>query len=215
MSSNASEFTPSDLVILFGDRFAPEAGILMPREEVLTSGKKIGNEGLALAAVRAALLANEQAGAIRLEKGTKKVMFGLMKKETMNVVVTGSPPAWPQGSMEAAVAAAAARGTPNVEELVAALIVKQRTDPSKHLLDIARIGMALRGLLAAEETKKLKILTTIKYTLPDPVRARLNPADADEVKSILDSDDRTRPDISRAVTKAIKSAIAAMTESSE
>ena len=78
--NTAPAFAPSELVILFGDRFVPEAGMLETKEEVLTSGVKVGSQALMEAAMKAALYAVHRSGAARLDVRAGKAMFGLMKR---------------------------------------------------------------------------------------------------------------------------------------
>ncbi len=52
--------TPSEIVVLLGDRFVEPAGMLGYREEVLTSGVKVTTEKLARPVLEAALLANRR-----------------------------------------------------------------------------------------------------------------------------------------------------------
>ena len=65
--ATALTFSPSELVLLNGERFSPEAGMLTGKEELLTTGAKVNSEKLMDAAVHAAVWALLESGAARLE----------------------------------------------------------------------------------------------------------------------------------------------------
>ena len=88
-------FAPSELVLLFGDRFTPEAGMLASKEEILTSGVKVNSEKLMNAAVGAAVWAVHRAGAATLEIRQGKALFGLMKTQKLHVVRGAAPSTFP------------------------------------------------------------------------------------------------------------------------
>ncbi|HEX2093987.1 MAG TPA: hypothetical protein VHG28_16410 [Longimicrobiaceae bacterium] len=71
----AVRFTPTELVLLHGDRFAGEAGMLRGKEELLTGAGKVSADQLAEAVLAALLLGSEQAGGIRLEARAKKALL--------------------------------------------------------------------------------------------------------------------------------------------
>src|SRR5687767_9236088 len=81
--STAPTFAPSELVILFGDRFAPQAGLLASKEEILTSGVKVNSEQLMNAAIKAALYTVHRSGAARLQVRAGKALFGLMNTQKL------------------------------------------------------------------------------------------------------------------------------------
>src|SRR5688500_850844 len=97
IAHSAPTFTPSELVVLFGDRFADEGGMLTAKEEILTSGRKVSVEKVAKAAMAAAVLGAEQAGAVRLDPRAGKALFGLVKTRNLHLVPGASPEAFPRG----------------------------------------------------------------------------------------------------------------------
>ena len=92
--------TPSERVLLFGDRFAKPAGVLGHGEVVLSSGAKVSADDLAVQAIAAAYLACEQAGAARLETRQGKAMFGLLKTQALHLAPGQKRVGWPEGSLE-------------------------------------------------------------------------------------------------------------------
>jgi hypothetical protein len=109
--------TPSETVLLHGDRFAGEAGMLRAGTELLTAEKKVSTDQLAEAALAAMVLGSEQAGSIRLEARAKKVLFGLMSRTTLFAErVGGSAP--PEGTLEAGFHARLGAGPREVDDAV-------------------------------------------------------------------------------------------------
>lgn len=206
-------FAPSELVLLFGDRFAPEGGVLATRDEVLTSGVKVHAQKLMDAAVGAAVWAVHGSGAARLEVRETRAVFGLMKKRHVHLVPgTGSPP-FPAGSLEAYLAGSAA-AAPRLQDVLQAYIAAEVTDPPARVLALMKAGLAERGLLAREERTTLKVFTTVSYTLPPETRAAAEREALEPVQALLRDAEQREPELHGAVRKAVDGARAMMTESS-
>ena len=211
----APTFTPSELVVLFGEQFAEEGGMLTAKVETLISGAKVHAEKLAYAAVAAAALAAEKAGAIRLEHRRGKALFGLVKTQDVRVVPgTGSAAAFPEGTLERAFADAAARDV-DVDTVVREALGAESHNPPQRLVGLVHAGLAHRGLLGSEETKVLVVFSGSKFTLPPATRDAALGASLAEVKELLRGAEQGRPELWGAMTKEIRSAIAFMTESSD
>lgn len=207
-------FSPSELVVLFGDRFAPEGGMLASKDEVLTSGVKVHAQKLMDAAVGAAVWAVHGAGAARLEVRETRAMFGLMKKRHVHLVPGAGASAFPAGSLEAYLAGAAS-AAPRLQDVLQAYIAAEVTDPSTRVLALIKAGLAERGLLAREERTTLKVFTTLSYTLPAETRAAAEREALDPVQSLLRDAEQREPALHGAVRKAIDGARVMMTESSD
>ncbi|HEX6039575.1 hypothetical protein [Longimicrobium sp.] len=205
-------FAPSELVVLFGDRFTPEAGMLGSKEEVLTSGIKVNSEKLMSAAVGAAVWAAHRAGAIRLELRQGKALFGLIKTQKLHVVPgTGASP-FPAHSLESIVVDAA-RTSPELQKLLEAFIGGEVMDVPAHVLGRIKAGMAERGLLGREERKTMMVFTTVGFTLPDATKAAAGRESLDAVQSLLRDAEQREPALAKAVRDDIDGARVMMTES--
>lgn len=205
-------FAPSELVVLFGDRFAPEAGLLASKEEILTSGVKVHSEKLMNAAVNAAVWAAVRAGAVRLEVRQGKALFGLLRTQKLHVVPgTGAPP-FPAGSLESVVVEAA-QSAPKLQKLLEAWIDSEVADVPARVIGKIKAGMAERGLLGREERKTMVIFTAVGYTLPDATRAAAEGTSLDAVRSLLSDAQQREPELAKAVQKDIDGARVMMTES--
>lgn len=210
-AASVPSFTPSELVVLFGDRFTEKGGMLSSNEEVLTSGVKVSAGKLAPLAMLAGTLAAEKAGNVKLEVRKGKALFGLLKTEKLVVIPGGAPSAWPQGTLEAAVAAGAASEA-KVDDLWQAIIAERTQDADARLLQMVKIGLAGRDLLEVEEKKMLKVFTTIKFVLPPATRAAAERESTEPVKDLLRVAEQGRPDIYKRLDSGIRSALAWMTQ---
>jgi len=202
--------TPSERVLLFGDRFSTPAGMLGYNEVVLSSGTKVDAEKLAQNAFAAAFLADEQAGAIHLELRQGKAMFGLMKTEKLHAVPGQKQVGWPQGSLEALIAASV-QPQPEVDDLVSGILGDRANSPAQNLFARMKAALAARGVLHAEEKKTLKVFTSITYTLPDATRAAAEQTGAAHVEQMLRACEQQRPQLWVALTRNIKAGINLMT----
>ena len=212
VSAAVSAFAPSELVLLFGDRFTPEAGLLASKEEVLTSGVKVNSEKLMNAAVGAAVWAVHRSGAATLQMREAKKLFGLMKTQKLHVVRGTVPSPFPAGSLESVIVEASEM-EPEVQKILESYIGSETSDPPSRVLALMKAGMSGRGLLEAEERKTLKVFTTIAYTLPESTRAAAGREPLEPVQALLRDAEQREPDLFKAVQKAIDGARVMMTES--
>ena len=202
--------TPSERVLVFGDRFSSSAGMLGYNEVVLSSGNKVDVDKLAQAMFAAALLADEQAGAIRLEPRQGKAMFGLMKTEKLHVAPGRKQVGWPQGSLEAVIAASVQQH-PTVEDLVQAIVGERSNSPGQIVCTRAKAALAARGVLVAEEKKTLKVFTSVAYSLPPATRAAAEQTGAGHVEQMLRACRQQRPKLWADLDRGIKAGFTWMT----
>ncbi|HEX2189731.1 MAG TPA: hypothetical protein VHG51_12570 [Longimicrobiaceae bacterium] len=202
----AVRLTPSETVLLHGDRFAGEAGMLGNKEELLTVDKKVSADQLAEAALAAAVLGAEQAGSLRLEARTKKALFGLVSRRALYAERAGGA-GWPEGTLEAQLAARLGAEPAEVGDLVYAMLERDTHSPADDVLDRAKRGLFARGMLEREEVKKLKIFTSYRYR-PAPGLAdalRENPADG--ARALLDRCERERAEVWQLLRKQVAGAL--------
>jgi hypothetical protein len=206
--------TPSERVLIFGDRFSTPAGMLGYSEVVLSSGSKVDADRLAQNLFAAAFLANEQAGAIGLELRQGKAMFGLMKTEKLHAIPGHKQVRWPQGSLEAVIAASVQRH-PEVDDLVGGILGEKTNSPAQSLCARAKAALAARGVLHAEEKKTLKVFTSITYSLPGHARAAAEQTGAGHVEQMLRACQQQRPQLWAALVRDIKAGITWATASND
>lgn len=156
--------TPSEAVLLHGDRFAkPDTIRTLGETLLLDDARKVDAEELAETALATAVLANVDAGGLRIELRTNRHLFGLVK--TRSIVVQGreATPSWPAGSLEAAVLSRRPEsGTRKMSDLLYDVLETDTAQPPLHALGLIKRGLAGRGLLDDEETKKLRVFTSIR-----------------------------------------------------
>ena len=205
-------FAPSELVVLFGDRFAPEAGMLAAKEEVLTTGAKVNAEKLMNAAMAAALFAVHNSGAARLEVRQGKALFGLLKTQKLHVVRgTGASP-FPAHSLESRIVERS-ETAPEVQKLLEAYIGGEVANPPQRALGLIKAGMAERGLLGTEARKTMLVFTTADFVLPPATRAAAERVPLEPVQALLREAEQREPELFKQVQKDIDGARVMMTES--
>jgi hypothetical protein len=207
----AQAFSPSELVLLFGDRFTPEAGMLASKEEILSSGVKVNAQKLMETAMRAAVWSLHRAGAAKLEIRQGKALFGLIKTRTLHLVRGSAPSSFPEHSLESVLAEAAGQEKP-LDDVLAAFIGQEVADPPTRANGLIKAGMSRRGLLESEEKKTLMVFTSVAYTLPAATRELASRHSLNPIKQLLAEVEQKEPELFKAVDKAIDSARVKMTE---
>ncbi|HWI53446.1 MAG TPA: DUF4339 domain-containing protein [Symbiobacteriaceae bacterium] len=201
--------TPSEVVLLFADQFAGEGSLLKGGNwTTLTTGAKVGYTDLTAALLSAALLANEQAGAIRLRMAPKKAMFGLKTVNAIYVEYVQDPPEWPEGSLEW-IAVEGMRGMQPREaaDLFTGMLLMDSSYPHTLAANIASVGLEKRALLSTEEKKKLLIISTMNFRVTDQTRQAMEACPSGPVRQLLDQCRQTRPDIYQGLVEAAAKAI--------
>lgn len=207
--------TPSELVLLHPDSFTEEGGALTAKV-MLPDGRTLASEKLGHAVVQAALLANEASGRIRLEVREGRRFFGLMRtRSLMAVPASADGESWPEGSLEAAVAAATAAGEVAVRTLVERMIATDRDDPAADLAREVMRGLSRRGILAEEEAKVMKVFTVTRFAMTDAARADADAQGIAGVQAMLNGARSDRPELWTEMERAIRGAINFMTKSSD
>lgn len=129
-----------------------------------------------------AILANEVAGAIRLQVTHKRVFFNLFTVTTLQAACCGAAPRWPLGSLESTLMPHAERGPTRVSDTVSEWLGTTSTDPRRLALLRVMDGMAARGLLHREVSQRrvLRIFTarSTHYTPADRPAALAVPRSA-------------------------------------
>ena len=212
--STAPTFAPSELVILFGDRFAPEAGLLGSKEEILSSGVMVSSEKLMNAAIRAALYTVHRSGAAKLQVRAGKALFGLMNTQKLFLLQGPGTASFPAGSLEAYLLEQAVLET-EVEDVLKAFIGEESSNPSQRALGLMKRGMSERGMLEAEMKKTMMMFTTIDYVLPAAARMAAEAESLAPVQQLLREFEQSEPELDMVAQKAIDGARVAMTSSSD
>ena len=204
-------FSPSELVVLFGDQFVPEASMLSSKEEILTSGVRVNSQTLMEKAMHAAVWMLQRAGAVRLDVRQGKALFGLLKTRKLHLVPGTGSASVPEGSLESHLVEAA--GMENeLDAVLAAFIGQEAHDPPARAIGLMKRGLYGRGLLEVEEKKTLMVFTSISYVLPASTRELASRHSVEPIEQLLAEGEQKEPELFRAVDKAIDSARVKMTE---
>jgi hypothetical protein len=211
-------FTPSEVVMLNGEQFAPSAA-LVNKYEVRASGKGVNVNKLAAAVWSAALLANEQYGLIRLTPSVNSTLFGLVKTPTLLVEPTTVQPGWPAGTLEANLIEVArqlqASRQNNLHIIVYRWLGSDYSTPYHMVLTMLEQGLAKRGLMQEEEARSLGIFKYKKLVLPDSTRPLIASQPFAPVQQLLMQCEQFRPDVWKTMQKNIDKAISQRTEQSD
>lgn len=211
----ATTFAPSELVLLFGDRFAGPATMTTGKEELLSGTGTVAADDVAESVLLVALLSLEQAGLVRLEPRVKKSLFGLVKRPTVFAVATGAGRTWPVGSIEPRLLAALAGGEADVSDVVYRFFGEDHSSPGAGLLTMVKVALVDRGLLEREVVTKLKIITTVTFRLPDTTREMLRGESPDAALALLRAAKERGPDFLATLRKRVSNGLTRRVESQD
>gem|GEM_PF-4521167 len=190
--------TPSETVYFHAPDFARDA-VTPDAVEVAASDEKVRATDLAVTLLAAAILADERAGALRLEPGERKDALFLRPAQ-------GS--VFPAGSPEAKVREAAAKvATPDVESVVRAYLAKDADKPFEAVVGKVEEGLARRGLLAADEGSPFALRRPRPYSAPEDTLRLARAAPPDDALDLLDATRRSRPEVWALLDEGIRAGI--------
>ena len=198
------QLTPSDLVLLQR----------MPRYEEELDGvvrvqvrAPVDSKDAIRSAVAVAMLANEAAGALRLEVDQKKVFFGLVTRATLWIHQAGRAAQWPPGSIEASlnekicgeefqrIGGAFA----SVSDTIYGWIGKPSPDPWARAMQRIMDSMVTRGLLdrvgVPKRVLKLYTVTLTHHVLPERTADLVMRQLAKSDQRLLETCQQDRPDV--------------------
>jgi hypothetical protein len=211
-------FTPSEVVLLNGEHFAPSASVFN-KYEVLASGQGVNANKLAVAVWSAALLANEQYGLIRLTPSVNSTLFGLVKTPTLLVEPTNVQAGWPAGTLEAELLGVASRlqatRQNNLHMIVYSWLGSDYGAPYQIVLKEIEQGLGKRGLMVEEQAKALGLFKYKKLVLPDSSLPLIAQQPFAPVQQMLQQCEQFRPDVWKTMQKNIDKAISQRTEQSD
>jgi hypothetical protein len=148
-------FTPSELILLNGDKFSPEAKDKEGHQLLCTEGT-VSGPFLAGMCVAAAILGNHEENALEIEIKQKR---GLLRSRSENMVCihpAGAPPSWNGYTLESAILYTSGQlfgpgGDYSVRNVVYSLLLKDHKVPWKKILEIVEWGLASSNWLIPVE----------------------------------------------------------------
>jgi hypothetical protein len=219
MDANPAYLTPSEHVYLNGEKFAPKAGIF-GKTRLMHVDFDANVTQLVQSVLAAAFLILEQQGTLRLEIRQKKVLFGLTSTKAMYADAVGPAAAWPAQTIEAALPGltaqlAANKGQNEVYSLIYAWLGQDYSSPYEEVLRRVKDGLAVRGLLEANEVRTLKIFTRTVYVLPEATRRLALTQPIQPVQQLFGACQQTRAEVWESLNNQIKKAVTARQEKSD
>lgn len=207
-------FTPSEIVVLFPDVFADDIGIFT-RTIRLADGREVASASLGIAAAQAAMLANREAKAVRLNVRERSALFGLVTSRRVVAAAAGGTVPWPSGTLEAAVAERVPGSGVEVTSLFRDIIEVDRIDPWAWLVSRVEAGLATRGLLTAEQIRRLLIFSAVRFSLPAPTRDAANAVGPAHTRALLHRTEVEEPTLWKCLDRSLRSAVALRTATSD
>ena len=185
-TTTPGELTPSDLVVLRRRHWSKEElnGVVRVQIENLP-------HEVIKAALASAVLANEEAGALRLEMSQEKFFFGLFASTTLRVVRTGNDAQWPTGSLESRLG-----GIGSVSDIIHRWLGADSREPwvsagqriMKRMTDIR----VLDREVVRKKVLKFFTVTSKHYVQPERTLAMFTRR---PVRRLLEKCEQTRPEV--------------------
>lgn len=215
-----AELTPSEVVLLNGERFASRR--LVGNVRLLHTGQRVGANQLGLAVLRAAFLTNEERDVVRLQHGEVPRWFGRRSRPTLFVEPGRESAAWPRHTVEWAVPTfleelRSQRGTDRapVGALVDSLFVADQHDPWTYVVDLVRDGLVARGLLERHPERLFRLDTgRFEYALPEETVTLATRSDPERVERLFRGTGTARPEVWELLGVEIERAVDARLDTS-
>lgn len=190
---------PSELALLNGAAFAPQAGAPDPLP-LLGESTGVSASALIRAVVSAACLAAEAGGALRLEARPRQTPFGPSRQQTLYLEPGEAAPAWPAGSLEARLPELAGRlkashGAHEAGAVVHAWLGADSADPWRLAAELIQHGLAQRGVLDTVEVIQFGFAKTRAYRLTAEGAALAAQGPVNQVRAWMEQCQRGRPDV--------------------
>jgi hypothetical protein len=210
--------SPSELILLNGDQFAQK--VMLGNVQLMHSEASVSVSQLGEAILAAAVLAVESVGNLQLDVRSEKAMFGLRKVKSLFVKPTFQPNYWPDYCLEAQLIQIGERldreeESAKFSDLIYIWLRQDSSSPWQSTIEMVQSGLAERGLLEKSETTKLKVFTTINYSLPETTVALAEEYSVDPVRELLKNCENNRKEIWDLIKKENKKAIKQRTEQSD
>ena len=210
-----SPLTPSELVLLHGDQFAKK--VMMGNIQLMHTDASVSYAQLGEAILAAGVLSVESAGNLELEIRSGKAMLGLRKVKSIYAKPGMTNNAWPEKSLESQAIEITQNlvgqgESPKVSDLIYTWLRQDSSSPWQAVITMVQSGLADRDLLEKSETTKLKVFTTVNYSLPESTAALAEQHPAKPVKEMLEECEENRKEFYELLKKEFKKAIKQRTE---
>lgn len=173
MKLTDSPFTPSELILLNGDKFAPE--VESNGHQLLCSDGMVNGHYLAVMMTAAAILANEEEGALEVSlREQKKKLFSSTSSYRIFLRPIGQPPSWNGYTLESAILFSAGQffavqGDNSVRSVVYSVLMEDRKYPWQKIIEFVEWGLATSNWLMPVEGDAMNAFQT-PFICPDKVQ---------------------------------------------
>lgn len=191
-------FTPSELILLNGDRFAPE--VETGGHQLLCSDGMVDGNYLAVMMVAGAILANEEMGALELDLRQKpKKLFSSSRGYDLFIKPIGQPPNWNGYTLESAVLFSAGQlfavqGEHSVRNVVYTILLEDRKHPWQKVIEFVEWGLATSNWLMPVEGDAAKAFQT-PFICPEKVQELAFAQPLSPVKQMFATCKKSTPDL--------------------
>lgn len=209
MKLTDSPFTPSELILLNGDRFAPE--VEAGGHQLLCSDGMVNGHYLAVMMTAAAILANEEENALELELKQKKGIFAGKVKLNLLMRPVGQPPSWNGYTLESAILFSAGQlfavqEECSVRNVVYSFLLENRKLAWEKVIEFVEWGLATSNWLMPVKGDAVKAFQT-PFVCPEKVQELAFSQPLDSVKGLLSSCKKNNPDLWKQLLAEIDQAI--------
>ncbi len=200
MALTEFSFTPSEYILLNGDKFAPES-----RGEhklyLLCSDGIVDGVYLTTLMCAAAILANELEGALEIDLVKKKTAFGLKENQELNLRPCGQTPNWNGYTLESGVMFAASQmyaspGDHTARRTIYTTLAKDRLNPWEKVVELVEWGLASSNWLMPVEGEAAAAFST-PFICPAKVRDLAFSQPSTPIVNLLTACKKSRPEVWR------------------
>lgn len=210
-------FTPTEYMLLNGDKFAPES--TGPNQlPLLCSGGSVDGQYLVMLMCASAILANEDEDALIINLVQTKKIFGLKGTTRLIIRPVGQTPKWNGFTLESAILFVSSQaysvpGDYSVQKIIYTILAEDRAKPWEKIIEMVEWGLASSNWLLPVEGEALGAFST-PFICPAKVRELAMSQPAAPVINLLTACKKTRPEIWKQLISEITQAIEARKNSS-
>lgn len=207
--------TPSELVVLYAERFAPSPRPMSPRCEAPLTGVRLSAVHLVVAALTSAMAALQCAGAIEVQVHRRRSLLGLRSVRRLVTFPGQATVTWPECSMEQALAAAAAEGEVEASILVVRALAEDSFDPWNHTIDRILRGLVQRGVIVRDPADAPDGDPPKRYHLTEATHAGIRDEECEDALAALHRFCAREAEVAGMLTDAIRTAMEARSSTVE
>ncbi|MCX6055407.1 MAG: hypothetical protein NTZ74_10945 [Chloroflexi bacterium] len=204
-------FTPSELVLLQGEFFAPEA---QPKggHQLLCSDLIVNGHHLAGMMTAAAILANEEEGAIDIEvRQQNKGVFFTKQVSQLFIRPKGQSPNWSGYTLESAILFMAGQlfaqqGDTSVRNVLCSILMEDRPEPWQKIIEFVEWGLASSNWLMPVEGDAAAAFQT-PFICPEKVRELAFAQPLDPIRRLLSNCKKNTPETWKLLLAEINQAL--------